>query len=116
MDKINDNGIEILIIEVPEDATWFCIDKNNLGNLITETLELGNKFLSCGTSSIMFGEKVDNCTYFSPKLFYCLQYIKEDLEIIGKLSTLEDKEYYKLLISESNIEIDENKALLIKVL
>lgn len=149
MYRINCNGTDILVIEVPEDATWFNIDKNNLGNLITETLELGNKFLSCGKSSIMFGKKVDNCTYFSPKLFYCLQHIKEDLEIIGKLSTLEDKdlkkfikfgscidtyhnyttndtyksnqlhsirESFKSLLKVNNINLDDDKILLIKVL
>jgi hypothetical protein len=89
MKQIKTKSGEILIVEVPEDTTWWSIIENKLGDFTTKELDLPQQFLQYGKSSIIFGKQVNNQVYYNPNSFYLP---KGKWKIVGKLSELTDKD------------------------
>jgi hypothetical protein len=89
MKTIQTKSGEILLVKVPEDATWWEIFENDIGEFLTKTLGLNQMFLQYGKHSTIMGKSVPNIMYCAPKDFYLP---KGNWVIIGKFSELEGKD------------------------
>jgi hypothetical protein len=94
MRTIQTKSGELLLVKVPKDTTWWQIVQNELGEFITETLNLNSSFLQYGKHSVILGENVPNQYYVNPNNFYLPN---GKWEILGKFSELEDKHFEEFL-------------------
>jgi len=100
MVKLTAKSGDILVVEVPEDTTWWKIDNNDMGKFITETLNLNEQFLLYGKHSKIFGEDIPNQVYYNPNNFYLPE---GKWEILGKLSEITNKDCEEFVEKHPNI-------------
>jgi len=92
--KVQTKVGELLLVKVPEDATWWKLQDNNLPPMLTEALDLNDQFLFYGKHRKILGKRVPSTIYYNPDSF-CL--LKGKWKIVGKFSQLKDRDLKKFV-------------------
>lgn len=86
-----ENEQELLIVEIPNDVTWWRFHDCN-------ELDLKN-LLKYGKSGRILGKDVDNIEYYNSKTYYCCTKY-DNVKIVGKLSEIDLSEYVDSFIGK----------------